>query len=122
MGNPHAVQFVSEPVDEFPLTQVGPKVEHHPIFPARVNFEIARVLDRGHIEARTWERGAGETLACGTGASAIMVAGRLKGLIDDEVEVSEPGGVLRLRWDGSGSVFLAGPAAYVYEGNWPINE
>jgi diaminopimelate epimerase len=119
MGNPHAVHFVDGPVADFPLREVGPKVEHHALFPSRVNFEVARVLDRGHIESRTWERGVGETQACGTGASAIMVSARLKGLVDDDVAVKEPGGVLRLRWPGEGSVFLTGPAAFVYAGDWP---
>ena len=119
MGNPHAVHFVQTPVADFPLREVGPRVEHHPLFPARVNFEVARVLDRGHVESRTWERGVGETQACGTGACAIMVAARLRGLVDDEVEVRGPGGVLTLRWPGEGSVFLSGPAEFVYRGEWP---
>jgi diaminopimelate epimerase len=119
MGNPHAVHFVHDAVAEFPLASVGPKVEHHALFPARVNFEVARVLDREHIESRTWERGVGETMACGTGASAIMVAARLHGLVGDAVDVREPGGVLRLEWDGAGHVYLTGPAAYVYSGEWP---
>jgi diaminopimelate epimerase len=119
MGNPHAVHFVQKPVVGFPLREVGPRIEHHPLFPARVNFEVAQILDRGHIESRTWERGVGETQACGTGASAIMVSARLHGLVDDLVEVKEPGGVLTLRWDGKGNVFLSGPAAFVYSGDWP---
>lgn len=119
MGNPHAVHFVSEAVAGFPLREVGPRIEHHALFPARVNFEVARVLDRRHIESRTWERGVGETQACGTGACAIMVAAHLHGLVDDLVEVKEPGGVLTLRWDGKGNVFLSGPAALVYSGEWP---
>jgi diaminopimelate epimerase len=119
MGNPHAVHFVDTPVAAFPLAAVGPAVERHPLFPARVNFEVARVVDRRHVESRTWERGVGETLACGTGACAIIVAARLKGLVNDDVEVREPGGALRLTWDGRGSVYLAGPAAYVYQGEWP---
>lgn len=119
MGNPHAVHFVSHPVAEFPLTTVGPRMEHHPLFPARVNFEVAQVLDRGHIQSRTWERGVGETQACGTGASAIMVSAHLHGLVDDVVEVNEPGGILTLRWDGKSNVFLSGPAAFVYSGDWP---
>ena len=94
-------------------------MEHHPLFPARVNFEVARVVDRGHIESRTWERGVGETMACGTGACAIVVSARLHGLVDDLVDVAEPGGVLTLRWDGKGNVFLTGPAAFVYRGEWP---
>jgi diaminopimelate epimerase len=119
MGNPHAVHFLSSAVAEFPLREVGPKVEHHPLFPARVNFEVAQVIDRSHIVSRTWERGVGETQACGTGAAAIMVSARLHGLVDDVVRVSEPGGVLTLRWGGAGSVFLTGPAAFVYSGEWP---
>jgi len=120
MGNPHAVHFVTTPVADFPLAAVGPRIERHPLFPARVNFEVARVIDRAHIESRTWERGVGETLACGTGACAIMVAARLHGYVGDNVEVREPGGVLGLTWDGQGSVFLSGPVALVYEGEWPV--
>lgn len=119
MGNPHAVHFIDSAVADFPLRDVGPQVEHHVLFPARVNFEVAQIIDRGHIVSRTWERGAGETQACGTGASAIMVSARLHGWVDDVVEVNEPGGVLTLRWSGSGSVFLTGPAAFVYSGEWP---
>ena len=119
MGNPHAVHFIESKVGDFPLRDVGPKVEHHVLFPARVNFEVAQVLDRGHIESRTWERGVGETNACGTGACAIMVSAKLRGFVDDVVEVKEPGGVLTIRWDGKGSAFLSGPAAFVYEGDWP---
>jgi diaminopimelate epimerase len=106
-------------VADFPLRDVGPKMEHHPLFPARVNFEVAQVLDRGHIQSRTWERGVGETNACGTGACAIMVSAHLHGLVDDVVEINEPGGVLTVRWPGKGNVFLSGPAAFVYEGEWP---
>ncbi len=119
MGNPHAVHFVQSTVADFPLREIGPKIEHHALFPARVNFEVAQVIDRSHIVSRTWERGVGETQACGTGASAIMVSARLHGWVDDLVEVNEPGGVLTLRWNGSGSVFLTGPAAFVYDGDWP---
>jgi diaminopimelate epimerase len=119
MGNPHAVHFIDSSVGAFPLREVGPRIEHHPLFPARVNFEVAQVLDRGHIQSRTWERGVGETQACGTGACAIMVSARLHGWVDDVVEVNEPGGVLTLRWDGTGNVILTGPAAFVYRGEWP---
>ncbi len=119
MGNPHAVHFVDSAVAGFPLRDVGPKMEHHELFPARVNFEVAQVVDRSHIVSRTWERGVGETQACGTGASAIMVSARLHGWVDDVVEINEPGGVLTLRWNGSGSVLLTGPAAFVYSGDWP---
>ncbi len=119
MGNPHAVHFVDDGVGDFPLSDVGPRVEHHALFPARVNFEVAQVIDRSHIVSRTWERGVGETQACGTGACAIMVSARLHGWVDDVVEVNEPGGVLTLRWSGAGSVLLKGPAAFVYRGEWP---
>lgn len=119
MGNPHAVHFLDSAVAGFPLREIGPQVEHHPLFPARVNFEVAQVIDRGHIQSRTWERGVGETQACGTGACAIMASARLHGLVDDLVEVKEPGGVLTIRWDGSNSMYLSGPAAFVFDGEWP---
>jgi diaminopimelate epimerase len=119
MGNPHAVHFIDSAVAGYPLLELGPKVEHHPLFPRRVNFGVARVLGRDRIEARVWERGAGETLACGTGVSAAMVAARLKGLVDDRVTVMQPGGPLLLEWDGAGEVYLTGPVVEVYEGEWP---
>jgi diaminopimelate epimerase len=119
MGNPHAVHFCARPVAGYPLEQVGPKVETHPLFPQRVNFEAARVLNRELIEARVWERGAGVTLACGSGASAIVVAARLHGLVEDRVEVRQPGGALLLEWDGEGEVYLSGPAEPVFAGEWP---
>ncbi|MFC1991441.1 diaminopimelate epimerase [Chloroflexota bacterium] len=119
MGNPHAVYFWQQPVSDFPLSQLGPKVEHLAMFPNRVNFEVVRVLDRQHIEARVWERGVGETLACGSGACAINVAARLHGYIDDKVAVKLPGGTLEVEWDGVGEVFLSGPAETVFDGKWP---
>lgn len=118
MGNPHAVVFVETSVDEFPLDRIGPMVEHHPMFPQRVNFEIVNVLDRHHLKARVWERGAGLTMACGSGASAIAVAARLHGYVDREIEIALPGGVLSIEWDGEGEVFLEGPAKEVFQGNW----
>jgi diaminopimelate epimerase len=84
-----------------------------------VNFEVARVLGRGRIEARVWERGVGLTLACGSGASAVLVAARLQDLVDDRAEVGLPGGTLTLEWDGQGEVYLTGPAEEVFEGEWP---
>jgi diaminopimelate epimerase len=120
MGNPHAVWFTEEPVATFALHQVGPRIEYHPAFPRRVNFEIVNVLHPGSIRARVWERGAGETLACGTGACAVAVAARLNGLIGDSTQVSLPGGTLQIDWDGSGEVFLTGPAAEVFEGEWKL--
>ena len=118
MGNPHAVAFVESPVNEFPIDRIGPLVEHHPMFPQRVNFEIVNILDRGHLKVRVWERGAGLTMACGSGASAVAVAARIHGYVDKEVEISLPGGVLSIEWDGKGEVFLEGPAIEVFQGNW----
>ncbi|MCJ7515055.1 MAG: diaminopimelate epimerase, partial [Dehalococcoidia bacterium] len=119
MGNPHAVGFLSEPVTDFPLTEIGPQIEKHRIFPERVNFEIARVLSRNKIEARVWERGAGETLSCGSGACAIAVIARIKGYIDDEVDIMLKGGDLTVYWDGAGEVYLRGPVEEVFTGKWP---
>jgi diaminopimelate epimerase len=117
MGNPHAVAFLERPVERFPLQRVGRRVEHHPIFPNRVNFEIANKREGG-IKARIWERGAGETLASGTGACAVAVAARLLGLAGDEVDIILQGGVLTVQWDGVGEVWLEGPVEEVYEGEW----
>jgi diaminopimelate epimerase len=118
MGNPHAVCFLEQPVADFPLAEIGPKVEHHPIFPNRVNFEIANVISRKKLRARVWERGAEETLSCGTGACAIAVAARLKKLTDNPVDIILPGGTLTVDWDGRGEVLLSGPAEVVFEGKW----
>lgn len=119
MGNPHAVAFLEEAVSDFPLHEIGPQVEHHSLFPKRTNFEIVNVLDRGRLRVRIWERGAGETLSCGSGACAVAVAAHLKGLSGDTVEVQVPGGTLILEWNGSGEVHLTGPAERVFEGEWP---
>ncbi|MEE8414048.1 MAG: diaminopimelate epimerase [Dehalococcoidales bacterium] len=119
MGNPHAVYFTESPVSDFPLSRIGPQVENLAMFPGRVNFEVTRVLDRQHIEARTWERGVGETLACGSGACAITVAARLLGYIDDKVDVKLLGGTLQVEWNGAGEVLLSGPAETVFCGEWP---
>ena len=120
MGNPHAVTFIEQPVADFPLHTIGPKVEHHPIFPRRVNFEIVNVIGPGQLDARVWERGSGETLACGTGACAIAVAARLAGICGDKVDIKLPGGTLTIEWDGTGEVFLEGPAVEVFSGEWGI--
>jgi diaminopimelate epimerase len=119
MGNPHAVAFLDEPVDAVKLHEVGPLVEHHPMFPRRVNFEIVNVLDAGHLKARVWERGSGITMACGTGACAIAVAARLHNLIGDKVSIALPGGELTVAWPGQGDVILEGPVEEVFEGTWP---
>lgn len=119
MGNPHAVYFWQQPVSDFPLAQLGPKIERHKLFPNRVNFEVARVINRQQIEARVWERGAGETLACGSGACAIAVAARRHGYIDNKVDIKLPEGILAVEWDGVGEVYLSGPAEVVFTGEWP---
>ncbi|MHB8514887.1 MAG: diaminopimelate epimerase [Dehalococcoidia bacterium] len=119
MGNPHAVHFQQAPVEEFPLHTLGPLVENHALFPQRTNFEVVRVTGRDSAEMRVWERGVGETLSCGSGASATIVAGRLLGLLDDALELRVPGGVLHLEWDGQGDVVLSGPVEEVFRGTWP---
>ena len=114
MGNPHAVQVV-EDVKQAPVQTEGRLIELHPRFPARVNAGFMQVLSRGEIALRVFERGAGETLACGTGACAAAVAGMQQGLLDHEVRVRALGGTLTIRWEGPGSpVFLAGPAVTVF--------
>ena len=118
MGNPHAVAFVDTPVEDLALHEFGPQVEHHPLFPQRVNFEVVNVVDRGRLRARVWERGAGETMACGSGACAIAVAARLHGYTDETVDITLPGGTLRLTWDGQDQVYLEGPVAQVFEAEW----
>lgn len=120
MGNPHAVAFLDQSVNTFPLERFGPAAEHHAVFPARINFEIARVIGRHDINARVWERGAGETLACGSGACAIAVAAQLRGYCDAPVRVHLPGGILTVTWDGrGGEAVLRGPVQHVFTGDWP---
>jgi diaminopimelate epimerase len=119
VGNPHAVAFLSAAVADFPLSEIGPKVENHPLFPQRTNFEVARVLDRNKIEARVWERGVGETLACGSGACAIAVAARLLDFAGDKVDIILDGGSLTVSWDGVGEILLSGPVKEVFTGEWP---
>lgn len=120
MGNPHAVHFLreGEKVDKFPLSKIGPMVENNAFFPRRTNFEIVQVTGKDTLNARVWERGAGETMSCGSGACAIAVAARLKGLIEDEVDIKLPGGILTLSWDGKGEVILKGPVEDVFRGDW----
>jgi diaminopimelate epimerase len=116
MGNPHAVQVVDE-VDKANVAEIGPLVEQHPRFPNKVNAGFMQVLTRQHIALRVYERGAGETLACGTGACAAVVAGIRRGLLDSPVRVSARGGELSVAWAGPGQpVYLSGPAVTVYEG------
>ena len=116
MGNPHCVTMVEE-VRGLDLAKIGPAFENHAMFPDRVNTEFIRVLDRKHIEMRVWERGSGETLACGTGACAVAVACALNGWTEEEVTVHLLGGDLRIRWDReTNRVFMTGPAVTVFEG------
>jgi len=119
MGNPHAVLFVSQPIEDYPLERLGPVVEFHAAFPKRVNFGVARVEARDRMHVRVWERGVGETLACGTGSCAAMVAARLHDLAGERVEIVQPGGNLIVEWDGKGEVFLSGAAEFIFEGEWP---
>ena len=119
MGNPHAVVFVGCDVRDFPLEEIGPKFESHERFPNRVNTEFVRVIDRHTAEMRVWERGSGETLACGTGACAVAVACVLNGLTEDEVTVRLLGGDLQIRWDREkDTVYMTGPAEVVFDGEW----
>lgn len=116
MGNPHAVVFVSEITDELVLGE-GPHMEVAEIFPNKSNIEFIKVRDRRHVNMRVWERGSGETLACGTGACASVVAAALNGLTDREVEVTLPGGKLKINWDeADGHVYLTGPAEFICDG------
>lgn len=120
VGNPHAVYYVDD-VDALDLEKIGPAYEHHPRFPDRVNSEFIQLIDRSHIKMRVWERGSGETWACGTGATASAVAGMLMGYTDHTVEVSLKGGSLTIYWDReTNHVFMTGPAAEVFHGEIPI--
>lgn len=120
LGNPHAVQLV-ENVETAPVTEQGPLIEGHPMFPQRVNAGYMQVLDRDRIKLRVYERGAGETLACGSGACAAVVAGRQWGLLDGNVAVELRGGQLQVCWAGVGEpVYMTGPAETVFEGEWQL--
>ncbi len=120
MGNPHAVQVVAD-VETAPVAEDGPAIEHHPRFPKRVNAGFMQIVDRHQIKLRVFERGAGETLACGTGACAAVVAGISQGLLDSPVAVATRGGDLSIAWaGGSGPVMLTGPAVSVFEGSVEI--
>jgi diaminopimelate epimerase len=124
MGNPHAVQVVLD-VDSAPVIQEGPRIESHPAFPKRVNAGYMQVLNRNSIKLRVYERGAGETLACGTGACAAVVSGIRRGLLDSPVRVQTRGGELTITWPGlrdgaAQSVIMTGPAATVFEGEFTL--
>ena len=116
MGNPHGILLVDD-VDTAPVAELGPRLESHPRFPARANISFLQILDRRHVRLRVFERGAGETLACGSGACAAVVAGRLRGLLDSRVDVELRGGHLIVEWQGEGApVMMEGPATSVFEG------
>ena len=121
MGNPHAVQLVDN-VDTAPVAEAGPLIERHARFPQRVNAGFLQIVDRTHVRLRVFERGAGETLACGTGACAAVSAGIRLGLLDNEVHVDTRGGRLTIAWSGADtdSVFMTGPATTVFEGQIDI--
>lgn len=119
MGNPHAVTFLTG-VESLNLFELGPHFENHPSFPDRTNTEFVEVLDEKHLKMRVWERGSGETLACGTGACATLVAAVLEGKADRSATVQLLGGDLEIRWDEKdGHVYMTGPAVTVFEGDWP---
>jgi len=115
MGNPHCVFFVPD-AEAAPVETLGPEIERHPLFPERTNVEFVQVIDRRTIRLRVWERGAGVTLACGSGACAAVVAGIRRGLLDEEVEVRLDGGNLTVFWDGESGVKMTGPTARVFSG------
>lgn len=120
MGNPHAVQVVAD-VDTAPVEAMGPLIEQHPRFPARVNAGFMQVVDAHRIRLRVFERGAGETLACGTGACAATVTGVLRGLLESPVSVETRGGLLKIDWAGPGTpVWMTGPAVTVFEGELDV--
>jgi diaminopimelate epimerase len=119
MGNPHCVVFVDEPTDDW-VRGIGPKIEVDGRFPNRVNVEFAKVISRRELQQRTWERGSGETLACGTGACAVCVAGVLTGRTVRQVQIHLRGGDLTIEWmEADNHVYMTGPATEVFSGEWP---
>ena len=118
MGNPHAVTFVEDP-DHAPVREDGPVLECHPDFPQKANIEFVRVLSRRHARMRVWERGTGETMACGTGACAVLTACVLNGLCEREADIDLPGGTLHIEWNADDNhIYMTGPALFVYDGVW----
>jgi diaminopimelate epimerase len=120
MGNPHVIYYCNN-VAAVPLHEIGPQIETHALFPRRINVHFVQRQAAGRVTVRTWERGTGITQACGTGASAVCVAGVLSGRTAEQIEAELPGGVLELAWDGAGSVFMTGPAEEVFTGIWPAD-
>ena len=118
MGNPHAIHFLDGDPGKFPLESVGPRIEHDSRFPRRVNFEVAHLAGPGLLDVRVWERGAGITLACGTGACAVFAAARRKGLVGESALLRLPGGELEMRVGPTGQILMSGPAEFVFAGEW----
>jgi len=116
MGNPHAVIFLDKDIAEFPISVYGPEIENHGLFPKRTNVEFINVIDKDTLSMRVWERGAGETMACGTGASAAAVAAMLRGATNRKVTVRLKGGELVIEWLANNHVYMTGPAVEVFEG------
>jgi diaminopimelate epimerase len=121
MGNPHAVIFLDEDISDFPVPVYGPEIERHNIFPKRSNVEFVNVKNKSELKMRVWERGSGETMACGTGASAAGVAAMLKGLTDKKVIVHLAGGDLIIEWIDNNHVYMTGPAVEVFDGRIKID-
>ena len=119
MGNPHCITFVND-IQSMPVDEIGPKIENHPLFPEKTNVEFIQILNRKEINFRVWERGVGETLACGTGACAALVASVLNNKTDREATIHLPGGDLDIRWANDGYVYMTGPAESVFKGEMSI--
>ncbi|GAB6181083.1 diaminopimelate epimerase [Desulfotomaculum defluvii] len=119
MGNPHCVIFVPH-LQAIPLSDIGPKIEAHPAFPRKTNVEFVEVLNPHEVRMVVWERGAGPTMACGTGACAVAVAGSLNGITEKQVTVHLPGGALDIEWANNGRIYMTGPATEVFQGEYTI--
>ena len=116
MGNPHAITYIDS-VEDLDIEKIGPKFETHTLFPRKINTEFAQIVDRSTIKMRVWERGTGETLACGTGACATLVAANLSDLVDDEADLVLLGGTLHIKWDkNDNNIYMTGPARFVFDG------
>lgn len=122
VGNPHVVFFVDNEVADVPLDRLGPQIEHDPIFPERINVNVAQIVSREAIVLRVWERGAGLTLACGTGACATAAVAYRRGLVDAQVSVILPGGTLAIRHDEGGGIHMAGPASEAFRGTLDLDD
>lgn len=117
VGNPHVIFFVPD-CEAVELDRLGPEIEHDPLFPERINVNVATITDRAHIRLRVWERGAGLTLACGTGACATAIGAMRRGLVERDVEVTLPGGTLRIEWTAEGRIRMTGPATESFRGSF----